>query len=302
MIGFIQNSAWGWIYRNVYPLVGQNSASDVFMAAVFGSIMYFPILTEVPFTKALLKDNIIAVGPALALLINGPGVSLPGAILIGRVFGWKKAVLYEALEMLLGGTVGLLFGKIHGDYTCPCQTGPVETFLEEPSSMAAAFILLLCIGFACCRVRALERKRATVVSRFPRSVPVASRPQPEKTRMKHWPTLPHALRPKPWTLCHGNGTGSDQDDRCLPWKWDWLRTRRSRACPVCTASDVLAHRRRAAAGGLWPETCRGRADQRASEQQQYDYPLCALRYAGSHDESAPQVRIAPGQAGGEDRE
>ena len=158
VIGFIQNSAWGWIYRNVYPLVGQNRASDVFMAAVFGSIMYFPILTEVPFTKALLKDNIIAVGPALALLINGPGVSLPGAILIGRVFGWKKAVLYETLEMLLGGTVGLLFGKIHGDYTCPCQTGPVETFLEEPSSMAAAFILLFCIGFACCRVRALERK------------------------------------------------------------------------------------------------------------------------------------------------
>ena len=158
VIGFIQNSAWGWIYRNVYPLVGQNGASDVFMAAVFGSTMYFPILTEVPFTKALLKDNIIAVGPALALLINGPGVSLPGAILIGRVFGWKKAVLYETLEMLLGGTVGLLFGKIHGDYTCPCQTGPVETFLEEPSSMAAAFILLLCIGFACCRVRALERK------------------------------------------------------------------------------------------------------------------------------------------------
>ena len=158
VIGFIQNSAWGWIYRNVYPPVGQNRASDVFMAAVFGSIMYFPILTEVPFTKALLKDNIIAVGPALALLINGPGVSLPGAILIGRIFGWKKAVLYEALEMLLGGTAGLLFGKIHGDYTCPCQTGPVETFLEEPSSMAAAFILLFCIGFACCRVRALERK------------------------------------------------------------------------------------------------------------------------------------------------
>jgi len=158
VIGFIQNSAWGWIYRNVYPLVGQNGASDVFTAAVFGSIMYFPILTEVPFTKALLKDNIIAVGPALALLINGPGVSLPGAILIGRVFGWKKAVLYETLEMLLGGTVGLLFGKIHGDYTCPCQTRPLETFLEEPSSMAAAFILLLCIGFAYCRVRALERK------------------------------------------------------------------------------------------------------------------------------------------------
>jgi uncharacterized membrane protein YraQ (UPF0718 family) len=169
VIGLIQNSAWGWIYRNVYPLVGQNHASDVSIAAVFGSIMYFPILTEVPFTKALLKDNIIAVGPALALLINGPGVSLPGAILIGRMFGWKKAVVYEALEMLLGFTVGLLFGKIHGDYTCPCQTGPLETFLEEPSSMAAAFILLLCIGFACFRVRALQRKaqQSTLASQGP---------------------------------------------------------------------------------------------------------------------------------------
>ena len=49
--------------------------------------------------------------------------------------------------------------------------------------------------------------------------------------MKHWPTLPHAVRPKPWTLCHGNGTASDQDDRCLPWKWDWLRKRRSLPVP-----------------------------------------------------------------------
>lgn len=145
VIGLLQNNAWGWIYKNIYPLVGQNGAKDTFIAAVFGSIMYFPILTEVPFTKALLKDSIMGVGPALALLINGPGVSLPGAILIGRVFGWRKAVLYEVMEMLLGGTVGLLFGKIHGDYTCPCQKGAVETFLEEPSSMKAAAVLLACI-------------------------------------------------------------------------------------------------------------------------------------------------------------
>ena len=49
--------------------------------------------------------------------------------------------------------------------------------------------------------------------------------------MKHWPTLPHALRPEPRSVCHGKGTGSDQDARRLPWKWGWLRTRHSAPVP-----------------------------------------------------------------------
>jgi len=159
VMGLIQNNAWGWIYDKVYPVVGKNGLRDTAVAAIFGSIMYFPILTEVPFVKVLLKDSIIGVGPALAILINGPGVSLPGAILIGRLFGWQRALFYEILEMTLGGAVGLAFGKIHGDYTCPCQHGPVETILEEPSSMIVALVMFACIAIAWWRVQRLSRER-----------------------------------------------------------------------------------------------------------------------------------------------
>jgi len=157
VIGLIQNNAWGWIYDKVYPYVGKNGLRDTAIAAVFGSAMYFPILTEVPFVKVLLKDSIIGVGPALALLINGPGVSLPGAILIGRLFGWKRAALYEVLEVTLGGVVGLAFGKIHGDYTCPCQQGPVETILQEPSSITVALVMVGCMTVAWWKMRGIRR-------------------------------------------------------------------------------------------------------------------------------------------------
>jgi len=111
--------------RWITEYLSENTAAATYMAAAFGSLMYFPILTEVAFVKAFLKQG-MAVAPALAILLNGPGVSLPGAILIGKFFGWKKAVVYELLEMFLGGSVGFLFGKIHGDYVCPCQVGGVS--------------------------------------------------------------------------------------------------------------------------------------------------------------------------------
>ena len=110
--------------RWITEYFSQNTPQATFIAAAFGSLMYFPILTEVAFVKAFLKQG-MAVAPALAILLNGPGVSLPGAILIGKLFGWKKMLVYESLEMFLGGGVALLFGKLYGDYVCPCQVGEV---------------------------------------------------------------------------------------------------------------------------------------------------------------------------------
>jgi uncharacterized membrane protein YraQ (UPF0718 family) len=110
--------------RWITEYFSQNTPQATFIAAAFGSLMYFPILTEVAFVKAFLKQG-MAVAPALAILLNGPGVSLPGAILIGKLFGWKKMLVYESLEMFLGGSVALLFGKLYGDYVCPCQVGEV---------------------------------------------------------------------------------------------------------------------------------------------------------------------------------
>lgn len=150
VIGFLQNNqtTWNWLYQHIYPLMGTNTLKSSFNAAVFGSVMYFPILTEVALTKALLKEEMIAVGPALAILLNGPGVSLPGAILLVKLFGWKKTLVYEVLEILLGTAVAFAFGRLYGQYVCPCQKGEVVTLLEDPSSLYAALILIAAICVA----------------------------------------------------------------------------------------------------------------------------------------------------------
>jgi len=141
-----------WMHENIYTLVGDNSVRSTFIAAAFGSVMYFPILTEIAFTKALLKYGMIGVGPAMAILLNGPGVSLPGALLLCRVFGWKKTLIYELLEMSLGTIAALVFGQLYGEYVCPCQTGqganPLETAVAVGSLMLIIAVLLFAVARA----------------------------------------------------------------------------------------------------------------------------------------------------------
>jgi hypothetical protein len=91
-----------------------------FLAAVFGALMYFPILTEVAFVKGLLLQQ-VAVAPALAILLTGPGLSLPGLILVRRVAGLKKMAIYFALMIVLATAVSYLFGHLYGRYLCACQ-------------------------------------------------------------------------------------------------------------------------------------------------------------------------------------
>lgn len=129
--------------------LGDNSLRATFFASAFGSLMYFPILTEVPFVKAFLKQG-MGVAPAMAILLGGPGVSLPGAILIARFFGWKKMIVYEALEILLNTSIAYTFGYFFGDYRCPCLTGverqvnvewvTVASVLMATAVIAAIFI------------------------------------------------------------------------------------------------------------------------------------------------------------------
>lgn len=159
VIGYLQNNktTWNWLYQHIYPLMGENGLRQSFNAAVFGSVMYFPILTEVALTKALLKEEMVAVGPALAILLNGPGVSLPGAILLIKLFGWKKTVIYEALEIGFGTLAAYWFGTFYGQYHCPCQSGEVKTLLEDPSALFAAIVLAICLGIAW--YRCLRRPR-----------------------------------------------------------------------------------------------------------------------------------------------
>jgi len=124
--------------------LGDNSLRSTTLASIFASLMYFPILTEVPFVKAFLKQG-MGVAPSLALLMGGPGVSTPGALLLARALGWKKMLAYMALQIT--GTVGVAyaFGRIHGDYQCPCLTGAEQhvnlEWVTAASGIFAVFLL-----------------------------------------------------------------------------------------------------------------------------------------------------------------
>jgi uncharacterized membrane protein YraQ (UPF0718 family) len=97
----------------VEAAVGGNSLTSNAVASVFGALMYFSTLTEVPIVKALL-DMGMGRGPALALLLAGPSLSLPNMIVISRVMGVKKTSVYVLLVAALSTLTGMLFGYIVG--------------------------------------------------------------------------------------------------------------------------------------------------------------------------------------------
>ncbi len=108
-----------------------NSLPAVFVAAVFSTLMYFPMLTEVAFTKGLLL-HYFALGPALALLLGGPGLSLPGLLLVSKVAGFRKMVIYWAVMVTLITIVAFAFGSYFGEYECSCQRqGPGSEALAD---------------------------------------------------------------------------------------------------------------------------------------------------------------------------
>lgn len=78
-----------------------------FLATLIGAVSYFATLTEAPFVDTLLKLG-MGKGPALALLLTGPGMSLPSMLAIVRVFGLKKAASYVVTIVVLGTLVGWL--------------------------------------------------------------------------------------------------------------------------------------------------------------------------------------------------
>ncbi len=94
-----------WIAK----LVGGNSWHANFLASIVGALMYFATLTEVPIVQGLLGSG-MGKGPALALLLAGPALSLPNMIVIRSVLGTKKALVFFALVVVLSTIVGMAFG------------------------------------------------------------------------------------------------------------------------------------------------------------------------------------------------
>jgi uncharacterized membrane protein YraQ (UPF0718 family) len=95
----------------ISALVGGNSIFSNLFASVVGAFMYFATLTEVPIVQGLLASG-MGKGPALALLLAGPSLSLPSMLVIRGVLGTQKTVVYVSLVVVLSTIAGLLYGGI----------------------------------------------------------------------------------------------------------------------------------------------------------------------------------------------
>ncbi len=104
------NTDLGIIPSNVVArLVGGNTIWANFFAAISGAFMYFATLTELPILQGLIGSG-MGKGPALALLLAGPAVSLPSMLVIRSVIGTKKTLTYILLVVVLSTFVGWIYG------------------------------------------------------------------------------------------------------------------------------------------------------------------------------------------------
>jgi uncharacterized membrane protein YraQ (UPF0718 family) len=93
----------------VTMLVGGNSFQANLFASVVGAFMYFATLTEVPILQGLMGSG-MGKGPALALLLAGPALSLPSMIVLRQIMGTEKTVVYVSLVVLMATVTGIMYG------------------------------------------------------------------------------------------------------------------------------------------------------------------------------------------------
>ncbi|MBN1386092.1 permease [Candidatus Woesearchaeota archaeon] len=92
-------------------LVGSNTVTGNLIASIFGALMYFSTLTEIPILQALMAKGMHS-GPALALLLAGPSLSLPNMLVVRGVLGTKKTAVYVGLVIIYSAIAGMIFGSI----------------------------------------------------------------------------------------------------------------------------------------------------------------------------------------------
>ena len=93
--------------------VGGNSVMANLLASVAGAFMYFATLTEIPILQGLIGSG-MGKGPALALLLAGPALSLPNMLVIRSVMGTKKTVVFVLLVIIMATISGMFYGAIWG--------------------------------------------------------------------------------------------------------------------------------------------------------------------------------------------
>jgi uncharacterized membrane protein YraQ (UPF0718 family) len=92
-------------------LVGGNSLFSNFFASVVGAFMYFATLTEIPILQGLINSG-MGKGPALALLLAGPALSLPNMLVIRSVIGTQKTLVFVTLVVFMSTVVGIIYGAL----------------------------------------------------------------------------------------------------------------------------------------------------------------------------------------------
>jgi len=95
--------------KGVAAFVGGNSFLSNLVASTIGALWYFATLTEIPITQMLMRLG-MGKGPALALLLAGPALSLPNILVINKILGWRKTLAFTALVVGFSTIVGYVFG------------------------------------------------------------------------------------------------------------------------------------------------------------------------------------------------
>jgi len=95
--------------KAVAAFVGGNGFLSNLVASTIGALWYFATLTEIPITQMLMRLG-MGKGPALALLLAGPALSLPSILVINKILGWRKTFVFCALTVGFSTIVGYIFG------------------------------------------------------------------------------------------------------------------------------------------------------------------------------------------------
>lgn len=96
--------------RQIAAWVGDNGLISNLAASVVGCLLYFATLTEIPILQALMERG-MAQGPALALLLAGPALSLPSILVIRSVLGVRKTAVFTGLVVVMAAAAGMIYGQ-----------------------------------------------------------------------------------------------------------------------------------------------------------------------------------------------
>jgi hypothetical protein len=112
--------------KQVAGWVGDNSFTSNLISSVVGCLMYFATLTEVPILEALMRNG-MASGPALALLLAGPALSLPSILVIRSIIGNTKTAVFVGLVVVMSTVAGMGYGAMHPRTSIsPSDSGAAE--------------------------------------------------------------------------------------------------------------------------------------------------------------------------------